>query len=134
MIHELLPWRTLTRMGVPPLKVRRRPLAVGEVTVAVGAILDPELFPAQIRAQRLRQFYEQRRLEPATPVVGTRQYHCEQQAALVAPVVPVASRIVAEDLPAVEVPVEESADDAVKEEETARPKARRWRRPTPRRN
>jgi hypothetical protein len=129
MIHELLPWRTLTRTGVPPLKVCRRPIQAGEVTVPVGATLDPEVFPHQIRAERLRQFYEMRRLEPVNPPPDTRQYYRERQAqsevenAVIEPITPVAAHIVAGGLPTVEVPVEE---------ETARPRGPRWRRPVPR--
>lgn len=109
MIHELIPWNTLTRLGtIPALKVARRPLVVGEVTVPVGATLDPELFPPQIRRERLRQFYEMRRLELVNPPADSRQYYREQlarmqgQEAPIAPIQPVASRIVA-DLPSIEV-------------------------------
>jgi len=112
MIHQLLPWRTLTRMGIPALKVARRPLVIGEVTIPVGTAFNPELFPLQIRAERLRQFYEAR-----LPGIGGRIYRFQQfyreqlaraqgQEVPVAPIQPVASRIVA-DLPAVEVPVAE---------------------------
>jgi hypothetical protein len=112
MIHQLLPWRTLTRMGIPALKVARRPLVIGEVTIPVGTAFNPELFPLQIRAERLRQFYEARLLEPVDAPTDSRQFYREQlaraqgQEVPVAPIQPVASRIVA-DLPAVEVPVAE---------------------------
>ena len=112
MIRELLPWRTLTRMGIPALKVARRPLVIGEVTIPVGTAFNPELFPLQIRAERLRQFYEARLLEPVDAPTDSRQFYREQlaraqgQEVPVAPIQPVASRIVA-DLPAVEVPVAE---------------------------
>jgi hypothetical protein len=118
MIYELVPWRQLTRAGIPPLKVARRPLVVGEVSVGVGETFSPELFPLQIRAERLRQFYEQRRLEPVDPPPNSRQYYREVFDRVhghsgdptilaeipVTPVTPVATRIVA-DLPSVEVPV-----------------------------
>jgi len=112
MIHQLLPWRTLTRMGIPALKVARRPLVIGEITIPVGTAFNPELFPLQIRAERLRQFYEARLLEPVDAPTDSRQFYREQlaraqgQEVPVAPIQPVASRIVA-DLPAVEVPVAE---------------------------
>lgn len=108
MIHELIPWRTLTRFSIPPLKVARRPLEIGEITIPVGATLDPELFPLNIRKERLRQFYEQRRLEPLEGTKGSRQYYRDQQARLrgeiVTPLAPVASQIVA-SLPATRVPI-----------------------------
>lgn len=114
MTHALIPWRTLTRGGVPPLKVARLPLTVGEVTVPVGAQLDPELFPHQIRAERLRQFYEMRRLEPMEGSLTLREYYLKSLAKrsgqasgeTIAPITPVASEIVA-DLPPVEAPVEQ---------------------------
>jgi hypothetical protein len=117
LFRELTPWRDLTRTGIPALKVALRPLVLGEVTIPVGQTINPEVFPLQIRRERLRQFYEMRRLEPVEPLPNTRQYLREQKAReataalavepLVEPVVPVASRIVA-DLPQVDVPVEET--------------------------
>ena len=138
MIRELIPWTQLTRTGIPPLKVARRPLQLGEISIPVGEAFNPELFPLQIRAERLRQFYEMRRLEPVNPPVDTRQFYREMREAharagaaeplLVAPVVPVASHIVAEDeLPTVEVPIAELAPDS----ETPF-KKRRWQRGRPR--
>lgn len=119
MIHALMPWNRLTRTGIPPLKVARRDLVLGEVIVPVGETLDPELFPMQIRALRLRQFYEQRRLEPVDPGLSSQQYyheafermHPQQGAAdtlaeIFRPVTPVASHIVAGDLPTIDVPIE----------------------------
>jgi hypothetical protein len=97
----------LTREGVPALRVARRPLLVGEVTVPVGQTLDPELIPHPIRALRLRQFYEQRRLEPVNGPLTLRELYEQKRAAAAAqtiePVTPVASKIVAGDLPAVPV-------------------------------
>jgi hypothetical protein len=116
MIRNLIPWTELTRTGIPALKVCRRPMVLGEVTIAVGEALDPEVFPLQIRKQRLRQFYEARLLEPVNPLPTSLQFYRERQLARqevpIAPITPVATRIVAEDLPAVEVPVE--TDDAPK--------------------
>jgi hypothetical protein len=119
MIHELIPWNTLTRFGVPALKVARRPLVIGEVVIPVGEKFDPELFPPHIRRERLRQFYEMRRLELVNPPVDSRQYFREQlaraegQEVPITPIQPVASRIVADvpvvDLPIIEVPLEESS-------------------------
>jgi hypothetical protein len=115
MIHQLVPWTRLTRTGIPALKVARRPLTVGGVIVQVGQALDPELFPLRIRAQRLRQFYEQRRLEPVDPGPTSQQYYRERFARMyggelpVEPITPIASEIVAGGLPAVDVPVEDDA-------------------------
>jgi hypothetical protein len=115
MIHQLVPWTQLTRTGIPVLKVALRPLVVGEVTVEVGQTLNPELFPLHIRKQRLRQFYEMRRLEPADPLPDSQQFYRERferiygggdAAAEIAPITPVAARIVADDLPALDVPVD----------------------------
>jgi hypothetical protein len=116
VIHQLVPWFQLIRAGIPALKVARLPLVVGEVTVPVGQTLDPELFPHPIRLQRLRQFYEQRRLEPVDPLPDSQQYYRERfermhgggQEAPIAPITPVASQIVA-DMPVVDVPVEDDA-------------------------
>jgi hypothetical protein len=116
MIRDLIPWNQLTRMGVPALKVTRRPLVLGEVIVPVGETLDPELLPLHIRQQRLRQFYEQRLLEPVDAPPDSRQFYREQLARMhgheipVTPVTPVATRIVADNLPlpSVDVPVPES--------------------------
>ncbi|HEY6272623.1 MAG TPA: hypothetical protein VIX19_11605 [Terriglobales bacterium] len=108
MIHQLIPWNILTRTGViPPLKVARRDLVLGEVIIPVGTTVDPEVFPLQIRRQRLRQFYEMRLLELVDPPRDSRQFYRERQAPEpveppIAPVTPVASRIVA-DLPGVDV-------------------------------
>lgn len=120
MIYELIPWRTLTRTGIPPLKVSRRALEAGGVLVQVGETFDPELFPLAIRKERLRQFYEQRRLEPVEPPFNSRQYWRERRGQLgsiptpALPIVPVASRIVANPLPVVlpdlGIPVPESRD------------------------
>lgn len=123
MIRQLIPWTDLTRTGIPALKVALRPLVIGEVTIPVGQTLNPEVFPLQIRKRRLRQFYEQRRLEPVDPPPSSQQYFRDRFARLhghevpIEPVTPVASRIVAEEpaigganypqLPSVEVPVEE---------------------------
>jgi hypothetical protein len=114
VIRELIPWSQLTRTGIPALKVARRAIEVGEVTVAVGQTLDPELFPPQIRRERLRQFYEQRRLEPVDPPTDSRQFYRErfdrmQLQAPLSPITPVASQIVAEDLPSLDVPVTEES-------------------------
>ncbi|HEY1898130.1 MAG TPA: hypothetical protein VGG62_17755 [Terracidiphilus sp.] len=110
MIHSLMPWHTLTRDGIPPLKVARRPFEIGEVTVPVGETLNPELFPLDIRGTRLRQFYEQRLLEPVDPQRTMQQYYREEfrrmhggQEAVIEPIAPVASEIVA-GLPAVDAP------------------------------
>jgi len=109
MIHSLIPWSRLTRTGIPPLKVARRDLALGEIIVPVGETLDPELLPMQVRTRRLRQFYEQRRLEPVDPPQTSRQYYAERmlrmqgQEVPIEPIQPVASQIVA-DLPGVDVP------------------------------
>lgn len=110
MIHELIPWRSLTRMGVPALKVTRRDLVLGEIIVPIGTTLDPELFPPHIRAQRLRQFYEQRLLEPVNPPADSRQFYREQLARMHGREItprPMATGIQAEDppLPDVEIPV-----------------------------
>jgi hypothetical protein len=111
MIHDLIPWRTLTRTGIPALKVTRRQIVLGEVIVPVGETLDPELLPLQIRRERLRQFYEQRLLEPVSAPKDSRQFYREQlaraqgQEVPITPIQPVASQIVA-DLPAIEVEVE----------------------------
>jgi hypothetical protein len=112
VIRELIPWSQLTRTGIPALKVVRRAIDVGEVTVQVGETFNPELFPAQIRRERLRQFYEQRRLEPVDPPPDSQQFYRErfdrmQLQAPIAPITPVASQIVAEDLPSLDVPVTE---------------------------
>ena len=113
MIHELVPWSQLTRTGIPALKVSRRAIMVGEITVQIGETLNPELFPPQIRMERLRQFYEARRLEPVDAPPNSQQLHRERfermysGQAPIAPITPVASRIVAGDLPSVDVPVTE---------------------------
>ena len=85
------------------MKVIRRPLVLGEVSVPVGQALDPELIPAQIRKTRLRQFYEQRLIEPVDAPTNSRQWYREQlarkqgavTAETVEPVTPVASQIMA---------------------------------------
>ena len=123
MIHALTPWRLLTRNGIPAFKVMRRPLALGEVTLPVGAALDPELIPHHIRDRRLRQFYEQHRLEPVEPQPDTQQYYRERFERLhgggaqpIEPITPVATRVVADSItegtflagvPSVDVPVAE---------------------------
>jgi hypothetical protein len=113
MIHELMPWQQLIRTGIPALKVVRREITIGEVTVPVGQTLDPGLFPPHIRRERLRQFYEMRRLEPVDPLLNSRQFNRDRfdrlhgQEVPIAPITPVASQIVAEEFPSVEVPVGE---------------------------
>jgi hypothetical protein len=108
--RDLIPWNDLTRLAIPPLKVARRPLVLGEVIVPVGETLDPELLTPDIRRARLRQFYEQRLLEPVNPPQNTRQFAREQYERMqghevpITPIQPVASQIVA-DLPAMDVPV-----------------------------
>ena len=109
MIRDLIPWSALTRLGIPPLKVSRRDLVLGEVIVPVGETFDPELLPMEIRRLRLRQFYEQRLLEPVDAPPDSRQFYIEQLARMqghetpITPISPVASRIVA-DLPSIDVP------------------------------
>lgn len=108
MIRDLIPWTQLTRTGIPPMKVIRRDLVLGEVVVPVGETLDAELLPPDIRRTRLRQFYEQRLLEPVNAPADSRQFYREQYermrpgAETIAPITPVASRILA-DLPGIDV-------------------------------
>ena len=86
--------------GIPALKVTRRDLVLGEVIVPVGEVLDPELLPLQVRRQRLRQFYEQRRLEPVDAPADSLQFYRERALGMetpIAPIQPVASQIVADD-------------------------------------
>ena len=88
MLHDLLTWNKLTRGGtnVPPeFRVVRRPLEVGGTVFAVGATLPDIAFPAAIRRARMRQFYEQRRIEPAIAPPHTRQAHRVPVAATVTP-------------------------------------------------
>lgn len=128
MIHELIPWRTLTRASIPPLKVVRRPLVLGEVTIPVGATLDPEVLPPQVRKERLRQFYEARLLEPVDAPTNSRQFYREQLERSqgleppIAPITPVAAAIVA-GLPSVDAPP--VASFKPKPKSKSRPKGRR---------
>jgi hypothetical protein len=122
MIHELVPWTDLTRFGVPPMRVIRRSITIGVTTVEVGQQFDPDLLPASIRRLRLRQFYEQHRLEPVDPPPNSRQFRLRHHGlagtAVIEPITPVASHIVAElpadsptvDFPSVEIPVAEEGE------------------------
>jgi hypothetical protein len=57
----MVPWSQLTRTGVPQFLVSRRPLLVEGQTFEVGVLIPPNLFCTRTR---LRQMYEQRRIEP----------------------------------------------------------------------
>jgi hypothetical protein len=83
-----------------------------------------------VRRERLRQFYEQRRLEPVNPQPDSQQFYRERFERLhgggldptvevpVSPIQPVASRIVAGDAPAMDFP----AVDVPVMEEPPKPK------------
>jgi hypothetical protein len=58
---NLVPWPVLTRTGIPAFLVARRPLCVEGREYPVGVEIPPALIPSRVR---LRQLYEQRRLEP----------------------------------------------------------------------
>jgi len=109
--RDLIPFTQLTRFGVPDFRVTRRALTLGEVTLAVGTQLNPDLIPAAIRLTRLRQFYEQRLLEPVVAPKGTRQAHRASPPASAPPVLAVSSQpipTVATDaavIPSVDIPV-----------------------------
>jgi hypothetical protein len=75
MIRNLIPWTQLTRLSIPDMQVARRPLTIGEVTLQVGDHLTPSLFSPSVRRARLRQYYEQRLLEPSIAPKGSRQAH-----------------------------------------------------------
>ena len=71
MIHSLLPWSSLTRFGTPEFEVAGRPIRVGEVEFPVGAAFPASVLPNRVR---LRQLYEQRRIQPVDPPPNTRQF------------------------------------------------------------
>jgi hypothetical protein len=62
---QLIPWTQLTRFGVPDpteFRVIRRPMEIGGVgIVQPGETLPPDAITNRVR---LRQLYEQRRIEP----------------------------------------------------------------------
>jgi hypothetical protein len=64
---NLVPWPLLTRSGIPQFLVARRPLLIEGREYPVGDPLPPAIIPNRVR---LRQLYEQRRLEP----VGAHQW------------------------------------------------------------
>lgn len=72
MIRSLIPWTQLTRHGVPDFTVIRRAMLVHGVEVAIGSAV-----PAEITGHRsrLRQLYEQRKIEPTIAPVGSKQAH-----------------------------------------------------------
>ncbi len=76
-IRDLIPWSQLTRNGVPDqFRIIRRPLTVGEVTFPVGTTVDSVgLFLPAVARLRLRQFYQQRLIEPVSAPKGSRQAH-----------------------------------------------------------
>lgn len=71
MIRSLIPFTQLTRLGVPPeFRVTRLPLLLDGIEIAVGDIVSPQSFPNRVR---LRQMYEQRRIEPLVAPKDSRQ-------------------------------------------------------------
>jgi hypothetical protein len=65
MIHALVPFVQLTRFGVPPeFRVCRLPLLISSQEIAVGEVVATDSIANR---SRVRQLYEQRRIEPLTP-------------------------------------------------------------------
>lgn len=70
MIRSLIPFTQLTRNGMPEFRVCRLPLFLGGAEVPVGKVVAVDSFPNRIR---VRQMYEQRRIEPVTAPKGSVQ-------------------------------------------------------------
>jgi hypothetical protein len=58
---NLIPWRQLTRNGVPEMVVARRPMSLHGSIYQPGHPVSPQDFVNRVR---MRQLYEQRLLEP----------------------------------------------------------------------
>ena len=75
MIRSLVPYHELTRgltfgaSDFPQFRVCRTPLSTQDITVGVGEVVPADLFGRT----RLRQLYEQRRIEPAIAPRNTKQ-------------------------------------------------------------
>lgn len=70
MVRSLLSFRQLTRSGlVPEMKVCSCPIVTVGIELKVGEVVPAGLF----RPIRIRQLYEQRRIEPVVPPLNSRQ-------------------------------------------------------------
>ena len=113
--RSLISWPQLTRTGTPQFLVCRRPLLLSGQEFAVGTNLP---FDAVNNRSRLRQLYEQRRIEPVVAPPNSKQAH-RPSTSLSAPAVPAPARVggavppfssvpptpVSKSAPAVPVPV-----------------------------
>ncbi len=71
MIRSLIPFTQLTRGGVmPQFRVCRLPLVTQGVELSVGEVVAPDTFRDRVR---VRQLYEQRRIEPVVAPKDSRQ-------------------------------------------------------------
>ena len=77
MIHSLIPFTQLTRTQMPQFRVCRLPLLLDGAEIEVGEIVAVDSFPNRVR---LRQMYEQRRIEPTIAPKNSRQAAQEKQA------------------------------------------------------
>jgi len=104
VIRSLIPFTQLTRTEMPQFRVTRLPLLLGGSEIAVGEVVAVDAFPNRVR---LRQMYEQRRIEPTIAPKNSRQAARERQEAQRAresesagsgPVSPVAASVASQDL------------------------------------
>ena len=72
MIHSLISWPQLTRTGTPQFRVCRRALTMSGREFAIGTSLPVD---AVHNRSRLRQLYEQRRIEPVIAPPNSKQAH-----------------------------------------------------------
>lgn len=69
--RSLIPWTQFIRQGVPSqFRVTRHPLLLNGVEVCPGEIVTPDVF---LNRSRLRQMYEQRKIEPVVAPKGSVQ-------------------------------------------------------------
>jgi len=78
VIRSLIPFTQLTRTEMPQFRVTRLPLLLGGSEIAVGEVVAVDAFPNRVR---LRQMYEQRRIEPTVAPKNSKQAARERQEA-----------------------------------------------------
>jgi hypothetical protein len=122
LVKSLMPWPQLTRNGIPEFRVIRRPLTLSGRVFEVGETVP---FKCVTNRHRLRQFYQQRLVEPVNLPPGTKQAalkaFAEKQARAQQPapapvaVSSAAAPVPVSVIPSVEVPVaQESASTTVR--------------------
>ena len=106
---NLIPWPKLVRGGVPEFRIARQPLTLNGTTYQQGEMVPHSAFRDRTR---LRQMYEQRRIEPAQPVPGMRNRPLAIRRVIQPePETDIRAGVGGEAVPEIAIPVDEQPDN-----------------------